>query len=86
MFLHSMCSEPGHRCAMKHLHHKLIPIPREQLEQLLKDAGSTQTVEQFVDQAAIRAAMQTDGLYKKRAKAAGRHPPDWDDGSGIPSP
>ena len=49
---------------------KLIPIPREQLEQLLKDAASTQTVEQFISQSALQAAIQTDGLYKKRAKAA----------------
>jgi len=49
---------------------KLIPIPREQLEQLLKDAGSTQTVEQFISQSALQAAIQTHGLYKKRAKAA----------------
>jgi hypothetical protein len=48
----------------------LIQIPREQLEKLLKDAGSNQTIEQFLNQAEIQTAVQTHELYGKRAKAA----------------
>jgi len=49
---------------------KLIPVPREQLEQLLKDAGSQQSIEQFLNRSEIQAAIQTDLIYKKRANAA----------------
>jgi len=49
---------------------KIIPVPREQLEQLLREAGSQQTIEQFLNRTEIQAAIQTNKLYQKRAAAA----------------
>jgi hypothetical protein len=48
----------------------LVQVPREQLKQLLQDAGSHQTVEQFLGQSEIQAAVQIHDIYQKRARAA----------------
>lgn len=48
----------------------LIQIPKEQLEKLLRESGSQQTTEQFLNQTAIQDAVRTHALYQKRAKAA----------------
>ncbi len=48
----------------------LIQIPREQLEKLLKEAGNSQSVEQFLNQTGIQEAVATHEIYNKRARAA----------------
>ena len=55
---------------MPHSKQPLIQIPRDHLENLLKEAGRHQTVEEFLNKSEIQSTVRTVGLYQKRAKAA----------------
>jgi hypothetical protein len=49
---------------------RFVTIPREQLEQLLRDAGNPQSVEEFLAQGSVQSAIESHDLYQKRATAA----------------